>query len=62
MTNYKEIKEYLLKKGFNFESETDTEVIAKLIQYIYSKYPQENFRRLVEMTVQQLVRTIEFIR
>lgn len=44
-----------MKKGFTFESETDTEVIAKLVQYIYSRHPQENFRRLVEMTIQQLV-------
>ncbi|KAI6215268.1 Glutamine--fructose-6-phosphate transaminase [Aphelenchoides besseyi] len=54
ITNYKEIKEYLLKQGFKFESETDTEVIAKLIQYIYDKYPKYNFRELVETTIQQL--------
>ncbi|CAD5218328.1 unnamed protein product [Bursaphelenchus okinawaensis] len=54
ITNYKEIKEYLKKKGCEFESETDTEVIAKLIQYIHDKYPQFNFRQLVETTIQQL--------
>lgn len=56
ITNYKEIKEYLKKKGFNFESETDTEIIAVLIQYIHDRYPELNFRQLVEMTIQQLVR------
>lgn len=30
--NYKELKEYLIKKGYMFESETDTEVIAHLLE------------------------------
>ncbi|MFH4975212.1 hypothetical protein AB6A40_001921 [Gnathostoma spinigerum] len=54
ITNYREIKEYLLKKGHQFESETDTEVIAKLIQHIADKYPKFSFRQLVETTIQQL--------
>ncbi|KAJ1988534.1 glutamine--fructose-6-phosphate transaminase (isomerizing), partial [Dimargaris cristalligena] len=33
ITNYKELKTLLLNKGFQFESETDTEVVAKLTQY-----------------------------
>lgn len=32
LTNYKELKEFLFKHNYKFESETDTEVIAKLIQ------------------------------
>ncbi|PVU88342.1 hypothetical protein BB559_004863 [Furculomyces boomerangus] len=35
VTNYKEIKTILEKKGARFESETDTEVVAKLLKYIY---------------------------
>ncbi|MFH4973447.1 hypothetical protein AB6A40_000156 [Gnathostoma spinigerum] len=54
ITNYREIKEYLVKKGHNFESETDTEVIAKLIQHIADRYPDFSFRQLVETTIQQL--------
>uniref|UniRef100_A0A0N5BA57 glutamine--fructose-6-phosphate transaminase (isomerizing) n=1 Tax=Strongyloides papillosus TaxID=174720 RepID=A0A0N5BA57_STREA len=54
LTNYREIKEYLLRKGFKFESETDTEVIAKLIQHLSNKYPSFSFRQLVETTIQQL--------
>lgn len=54
ITNYREIKAYLMKKGFVFESETDTEVIAKLIQHIADKYPHYSFRQLVETTIQQL--------
>ena len=55
ITNYKEIKGYLLRKGQTFESETDTEVIAKLIKLIYDRYPKYSFRQLVEMTIQRLV-------
>lgn len=35
--NYYEIKQKLLKEGFNFKSETDSEVIANLISYYLSQ-------------------------
>ncbi|VDD94809.1 unnamed protein product [Enterobius vermicularis] len=54
ITNYRELKAYLTKKGHAFESETDTEVIAKLIQHIADKYPHYSFRQLVETAIQQL--------
>ncbi|CAO4365441.1 unnamed protein product [Caenorhabditis nigoni] len=54
ITNYREIKEYLEKKGHKFESETDTEVIAKLTQHIHDRYPDFSFRQLVETVIQQL--------
>ncbi|EFO86130.1 hypothetical protein CRE_01727 [Caenorhabditis remanei] len=54
ITNYREIKEYLEKKGHKFESETDTEVIAKLAQHIHDRYPDFSFRQLVETVIQQL--------
>ncbi|PAV76771.1 hypothetical protein WR25_03954 [Diploscapter pachys] len=54
ITNFKEIKEYLTKKGHKFESETDTEVIAKLAQHVHDRNPGVNFRQLVEIVVQQL--------
>ena len=31
--NYLQLKEYLISKGMTFESKTDTEVIAQLIEY-----------------------------
>lgn len=37
ITNYKDIKKFLETKGFHFESETDTEVIPKLVKYFYDK-------------------------
>jgi glucosamine--fructose-6-phosphate aminotransferase (isomerizing) len=58
VTNYRDINDYLVKKSYSFESETDTEVIAKLIQHVYERYPKYNFRQLVETTIQQLVSPI----
>lgn len=36
--NYQELKEKLIKKGYSFYSQTDTEVVTKLIDYYYKKY------------------------
>ncbi|XP_013402666.1 glutamine--fructose-6-phosphate aminotransferase [isomerizing] 2 isoform X8 [Lingula anatina] len=54
ITNYKDIKTFLEKKGHVFESETDTETIAKLIKHIYDTKNEVNFRQLVEAVIQQL--------
>ncbi|NBW28853.1 hypothetical protein EBR37_00530 [bacterium] len=35
--NYQEIKDLLIKNGYIFESETDTEVVPHLIDYYYNK-------------------------
>ncbi|XP_027348923.1 glutamine--fructose-6-phosphate aminotransferase [isomerizing] 2 isoform X1 [Abrus precatorius] len=37
ITNYEVLKETLVRHGFTFESETDTEVIPKLAKYVYDK-------------------------
>lgn len=36
--NYVELKEKLLKHGYTFYSQTDTEVVIKLVDYYYKKY------------------------
>ena len=36
--NYQELREKLLKKGYSFYSQTDTEVAVKLVDYYYKKY------------------------
>ena len=36
--NYQELKDKLLRKGYKFYSETDTEVAVKLVDYYYKKY------------------------
>ncbi|KAM9835645.1 glutamine--fructose-6-phosphate aminotransferase [isomerizing] 2 isoform X1 [Syngnathus typhle] len=56
ITNYKELKAYLIAKGYAFESETDTEVIPKLIKYVYDnrEYDSISFSTLVERVIHQL--------
>ena len=39
--NYRKIKSFLISKGYGFESETDTETLAKLIDYYYEGDPVE---------------------
>lgn len=39
--NYMEIKEFLQAQGMNFASETDTEVVAQLLEYYYKKNPDD---------------------
>ena len=36
--NFAELKEKLLRHGYRFYSETDTEVVVKLVDYYYKKY------------------------
>ena len=36
--NYQELKEKLVKSGYSFNSQTDTEVAVKLIDYYFKKY------------------------
>ena len=48
--NYKKLKEFLLAKGRNFESDTDTEVIAQLLDYYY----EENHGNPIEAIVKTL--------
>ncbi|MBR1751080.1 MAG: glutamine--fructose-6-phosphate transaminase (isomerizing) [Ruminococcus sp.] len=36
--NYQELKEKLLRHGYTFYSQTDTEVVTKLLDYYYKKY------------------------
>ncbi|XP_076346615.1 glutamine--fructose-6-phosphate aminotransferase [isomerizing] 2-like isoform X4 [Tachypleus tridentatus] len=54
LTNYKDIKQFLIKKGHDFESDTDTEVIGKLLKHIHDNHPELTFRELVEQVIQQL--------
>lgn len=36
--NYKELREKMIRKGYKFYSETDTEVAVKVVDYYYHKY------------------------
>eukprot|EP00759_Apiculatamorpha_spiralis_P006240 PhF_6_TR13654/c0_g1_i2/m.21906/K00820/glmS, GFPT; glucosamine--fructose-6-phosphate aminotransferase (isomerizing) len=37
VNNFSDLKRFLISKGFTFETQTDTEVIAKLTKYIYEE-------------------------
>ncbi len=45
--NYKKIKDFLLSEGYTFESETDTEVVVKLLEYHYKNDPFEAITRVL---------------
>ena len=46
--NYREIKAFLTSKGYGFESETDTETVAKLLDYYYEGNPTEAIEKALE--------------
>ncbi|XP_017131712.1 glutamine--fructose-6-phosphate aminotransferase [isomerizing] 2 [Drosophila elegans] len=54
ITNYKDVKTLLVKRGYIFESDTDTEVIAKLVHHLWQQHPGYTFGELVEQAIQQL--------
>ncbi|XP_072560761.1 glutamine--fructose-6-phosphate aminotransferase [isomerizing] 1 [Paramormyrops kingsleyae] len=56
ITNYKDLRKFLESKGYDFESETDTETIAKLVKYMYDNRESGDisFATLVERVTQQL--------
>ncbi|XP_078141228.1 glutamine--fructose-6-phosphate aminotransferase [isomerizing] 1 isoform X1 [Centroberyx gerrardi] len=56
ITNYKDLRKFLESKGYEFESETDTETIAKLVKYMYDNRESDDisFATLVERVTQQL--------
>ncbi|KAK4240318.1 hypothetical protein C8A03DRAFT_31544 [Achaetomium macrosporum] len=54
ITNYKELKTLLESKGFRFETETDTECIAKLAKYLYDQHPNVGFTDLAKAVISEL--------
>ena len=46
--NYKQIKEFLIAQGYGFESETDTETVAKLLDYYYDGNPIETIGKMMD--------------
>ncbi|EDW68020.1 glutamine--fructose-6-phosphate aminotransferase [isomerizing] 2 [Drosophila virilis] len=54
ITNYKDVKTLLEKRGYVFESDTDTEVIAKLVHHLWQSHPGYTFGELVEQAIQQI--------
>jgi glutamine---fructose-6-phosphate transaminase (isomerizing) len=54
ITNYKELKALLEGKGFRFETETDTECIAKLAKYLFDSHPDIDFTTLCKAVIKEL--------
>jgi len=55
--NYATLKKELQDKGYHFYSDTDTEVIAQLIEEIYQSADDISFERAVQLALQQVVGT-----
>lgn len=55
--NYIELKDFLIKNGYKFLSQTDTEVIPNLIHYFYEKTDKKSemdFLKALKQTVEKL--------
>ena len=52
--NYKVLKEFLIEHGERFLSDTDTEVVAKLLGYYYKKNPMEPI-----VTIERTIKDLE---
>ncbi len=61
ITNYKELRAVLEKFGFVFESDTDTEAVAKLAKFLYDNHIKQlggsplSFTGLLKAVCKQLV-------
>ena len=53
--NYSLLKEDLVKEGYCFQSETDTEVLANLIEFFYSQNENINMETAVQLALTRVV-------
>lgn len=63
MTNNAELRLVLQKKGYKFESETDTECVAVLLKYVWDSQPQQrlDFTNLVKTVLKELEGSFAFV-
>jgi len=59
ITNYKALKETLVRKGFTFESDTDTEVVPKLCKFVYDRLAKEGEKVPFRQLVMEVIRKLE---
>lgn len=45
--NYKHLKDFLTSEGYSFESQTDTETVAKLLDYYYDGNPFDTITKVI---------------
>ncbi|GHJ87211.1 hypothetical protein NliqN6_3613 [Naganishia liquefaciens] len=63
ITNYKEIKFVLEKRGYVFQTDTDTEAVAMLCKYVYDSQPNKrlNFTDLTKAVIKELEGSFAFV-
>ncbi|PKI84794.1 glutamine--fructose-6-phosphate transaminase (isomerizing) [Malassezia vespertilionis] len=64
LTNYRELKMVLEKKGYKFETDTDTEAVAVLVKYFWDSYPENrkpNFHTVVRCAIKELEGAFSFV-
>ncbi|KAJ2088042.1 glutamine--fructose-6-phosphate transaminase (isomerizing), partial [Coemansia sp. S100] len=63
ITNYKELRTLLTNKGYSFESETDTEIVAKLIKYVFDSQRGQHisFTDLAKAVIKELEGAFAFL-
>ncbi|TIC71057.1 isomerising glucosamine-fructose-6-phosphate aminotransferase [Wallemia mellicola] len=62
ITNYKELRLVLEKKGYKFETDTDTEAVAKLAKFIFDSNPKiSDFPTLVKSVCKELEGAFAFV-
>ncbi|KAJ7432212.1 hypothetical protein B0H11DRAFT_2176961 [Mycena galericulata] len=63
VTNSAELRLVLQKRGYVFETETDTEAVAKLIKYVYDSRPDKRitFTELVKAVLKELEGSFAFV-
>ncbi|CDP16344.1 unnamed protein product [Coffea canephora] len=60
ITNYEVLKETLVRHGFTFESDTDTEVIPKLAKFVFDKANEEGDQSVIfSQVVLEVMRHLE---
>lgn len=53
--NYQEVKDLLIKNGFTFYSDTDSEVIVNLIEYNYENNNNNNKLQILEKAIEKTI-------
>ncbi|BEI88479.1 uncharacterized protein CcaverHIS019_0111970 [Cutaneotrichosporon cavernicola] len=63
ITNFKELKLVLQKRGYVFRTDTDTECVAILCKYVYESQPNKrlNFQTLIKTVLKELEGSFAFV-
>ncbi|KIM71234.1 hypothetical protein PILCRDRAFT_758739 [Piloderma croceum F 1598] len=63
VTNYAELRLVLQKRGYQFETDTDTEAVAILLKYVYDSQPDKriSFTDLIKTMLKELEGSFAFV-